>query len=365
MGVLPAFTNARGWSRAVAREKYLPVCNKDGSGMSQERFCKVLEISGVPSDDVTAITSSIVCSDGVIQLEDFLDFLGYESEHEVLAATEATAEAMGTAEGQAALKELFDSMDKNHDGKVSSKEWGKMIGQKKDILAKYFGGATPAEVGRAFKRIDANSDGSLSWEEFVGAAAQKRASVSMASTALVEVMQSDEGRKSLKQFFDSLDKDSNGKVSSKEWGHALGKNKEVMAKYFGGATPAEIGQAFKRIDANHDGNLTWEEFVGAADAKMAQVESSTVKMAEAMQADDSKAELKAFFDLLDKDNNGKVSSKEWGHAVTKQKELMAKYFGGMTPAEIGQAFKRIDLNKDGSLSWEEFVAAAEAKRSGA
>lgn len=360
MGFQP-FTNARGWTRSDAREKYLPVCNTDG-GMSLERFGKVLEISGVPSDDILEITSTLdKSSSGVIPLEDFLDYLGYETEQSVLAATEATAEAMATDEGRAALKELFDSMDKNHDGKVSSKEWGKMIGQKKDILAKYFGGATPAEVGRAFKRIDANSDGNLSWEEFEAAAMKKLASVDTGAIQMVQALQSDEGKAELRTFFDSLDKDHNGKVSSKEWGHALGKNKEIMSKYFGGSTPAEIGQAFKRIDVNSDGNLSWEEFVAAADAKMAQVDSSTVKLAEGLATDDGKAELKAFFDILDKDGNGKVSSKEWGHAVSKQKELMAKYFGGMTPAEIGQAFKRIDVNKDGSLSWEEFVDAAAAK----
>merc|ERR1712193_518890 len=183
----------------------------------------------------------------------------------------------------------------------------------------------------------------------------------MGSAKMVEALQTDEGKEDLRKFFDSLDKDHNGKVSSKEWGHALGKNKDIMSKYFGGSTPAEIGQAFKRIDSNSDGNLTWEEFVAAADAKMAKVDSCAAKVAEVMQTDDGKAELKAFFDLLDKDQNGKVSSKEWGHALGKQKDLMAKYFGGLTPAEIGQAFKRIDVNKDGNLTWEEFESAANAR----
>ena len=38
--------------------------------------------------------------------------------------------------------------------------------------------------------------------------------------------------------------------------------------------------------------------------------------------------------------------------------LLSRYFGGSTLKEIGQAFKRIDVDGSASLSWEEFVAAA-------
>ena len=58
--------------------------------------------------------------------------------------------------------------------------------------------------------------------------------------------------------------DENGTVSSKEWGKGLAKNKDLMAKYFGGSTMKEIGEAFRRIDANSDKQLTWEEFTAAA-----------------------------------------------------------------------------------------------------
>merc|ERR1719335_1777100 len=108
---------------------------------------------------------------------------------------------------------------------------------------------------------------------------------------IVQTLSTEDGKADLKQFFDSLDKDHNGKVSSKEWGHALGKNKELMAKYFGGATPAEIGQAFKRIDANKDGNLSWEEFVQAADAKSAQAEASVTTLSEVMQTGEGRKSL--------------------------------------------------------------------------
>jgi len=260
MGFTP-FTNARGWARQAARDKYLPVCNADG-GMSHERFSKVLRIAGVPEEEIGVITSTIDRSySGLINLEEFLDFLGYEMEPEVLeplpvekadTCAAQMADVMQTDEGRAALKAFFDTLDKDGNGKVSSKEWGKALGQQKELMAKYFGGSTPAEIGQAFKRIDANGDGNLTWEEFVAASEAKGAEVETGAVKLAEAMQTDDGKADLKAFFDTLDKDGDGKVSSKEWGKALGKNKEVMAKYFGGNTPAEIGQAFKLIDENGD-----------------------------------------------------------------------------------------------------------------
>merc|ERR1712093_756304 len=111
------------------------------------------------------------------------------------------AEAMQTYESKAALKELFDTIDKDSNGKVSSKEWGSNVGQQKDVLAKYFGGATPAEVGQAFKRIDANGDGSLSWDEFVAAADLKCGSVDATMTKTAEAMQTEDGMAALKELF--------------------------------------------------------------------------------------------------------------------------------------------------------------------
>lgn len=53
-------------------------------------------------------------------------------------------------------------------------------------------------------------------------------------------------------------------MSSKEWGSVVAKNKDIMAKYFGGSSMAEVGKAFKMIDADKSNDLTWEEFEVAA-----------------------------------------------------------------------------------------------------
>merc|ERR1719235_2299308 len=123
------------------------------------------------------------------------------------ASVDATAlkmaEAMQTDLGKEALWELFNSMDKDGNGKVSSKEWGSKVGTKKDLMAQFFGGATPAEIGQAFKRIDANGDGELMWDEFVAAARRKLDSVETAALQLASVLETDAGRQALKELFDS------------------------------------------------------------------------------------------------------------------------------------------------------------------
>ena len=68
-----------------------------------------------------------------------------------------------------------------------------------------------------------------------------------------------------------IDKNGDGRVSSKEWGSAVGKNKAVMQKYFGGKDTKSIGKAFKRIDIDGSGDLTWDEFVAASQRMIAEL----------------------------------------------------------------------------------------------
>ncbi len=53
-------------------------------------------------------------------------------------------------------------------------------------------------------------------------------------------------------------------LSVQEWGDGVAKHKDVIAKFFGGATIEEIGRQFARIDANNDEKLSWDEMLAAA-----------------------------------------------------------------------------------------------------
>lgn len=333
--------------------------------ISESSLRSVLLEVGIGETAVKAVLANTSGKkDGNVLYGEFWDWLSAPPSEESVKVDQCMldmADAATTAEGSADLKTLFDAIDLDSNGKVTSKEWGKSLSKNKDLMAKFFGGATMAEIGKAFKRIDTNSDGSLSWEEFVAAAKQRASHADDVMLELAEKMQKDEVKQSLFALFMTLDKDGDGKVTSQEWGKKVREKQAMMAQFFGGATTAEVGRAFRRIDANGDGSLSWEEFVSAAEARRANVDVAMSGLQSALRDDAAKAELAALFETLDKDANGKVTSSELWRALVdrkKDQDLIDRFFSGRSFAEIGQAFRRVDKNANGFLCWEEFVSAA-------
>ena len=165
-------------------------------------------------------------------------------------------------QGLAELRVVFDQLDVDKSGSVDLKEWNAGVKQHRSVLSQYFGGSTISEIGANFRVMDKNRDGSLTWIEF-----ERSAIKAVAKRRVVAL-------KELKKLFDALDKDASGTVDSKEWGAAVAKNQEALAKHFGKVSLAQIGQVFKEIDDNGDNRLTWWEFEAAAAKKMAQTYES-------------------------------------------------------------------------------------------
>merc|ERR1712166_953537 len=161
---------------------------------------------------------------------------------------------------------------------------------------------------------------------------------------------------------------TDGKVGSKEWGQTVFQNKDMLAKYFGGSSMKEIASAFDKMDTNSSDSLTWDEFVGAASSETATTTTADAARGWAlvrnvvaiMQTEDGQEELKAVFDKIDRDDNGKVSCKEWGRFAFKNKDLLKKYLGGGNMRDISQMFNKLDKDNNDSLSWEEFSAGSKA-----
>ena len=68
-------------------------------------------------------------------------------------------------------------------------------------------------------------------------------------------------------------------------------------------------------------------------------------MAQKVQASDSEAELKAAFDVFDKDGNGTISSDELRH-------LMKSIGEDLTDADIDEMIKEADKDGDGNIDCE-------------
>ena len=179
------------------------------------------------------------------------------------------------------------------------------------------------------------------------------AGTAAAMQAFVDAFESEEGKAELKKLFLSIDTDGSGTVSSKEWGKAIGQHWKEMGKFFGGLTVSEVGKMFKKLDVDGSGDLTWDEFENALQSM-----DMSLRLAQALESQEGMAELKALWDTLDKDGDGKVTGKEWGSAVSKNQEVMKKYFGGKNLKQIGKMFSKIDTDGSGDLTWDEFVAGS-------
>ncbi len=79
-------------------------------------------------------------------------------------AAKKLAAALATEEGRSELKALYETLDLDGDGKLTSEEWSNGLGENERLLTKYFGGCTVEENREVFRRIDADSNGSLSWD---------------------------------------------------------------------------------------------------------------------------------------------------------------------------------------------------------
>jgi len=83
-----------------------------------------------------------------------------------------------TPAGLAELRGLWDSLDKDGDGTVSKKEWGKGISKNWASISKYFDGCTKTEVGKMFNAIDVDGSNDLTWKEFTDAIEERIAAAS-------------------------------------------------------------------------------------------------------------------------------------------------------------------------------------------
>jgi len=108
---------------------------------------------------------------------------------------------------------------------------------------------------------------------------------------------------------------------------------------------------------SNDWHMYAPQFVGAVVAAV-QLSLCAVLSSEAALASSSATELKSLFDTLDKNGDGRVTGQEWGSAVSKNQDVMSKFFGGSSVSAVGRAFRRIDADGSGDLTWEEFVAGS-------
>eukprot|EP00930_Biecheleria_cincta_P051302 TRINITY_DN36460_c0_g1_i1.p1 TRINITY_DN36460_c0_g1~~TRINITY_DN36460_c0_g1_i1.p1 ORF type:complete len:336 (-),score=75.92 TRINITY_DN36460_c0_g1_i1:301-1281(-) len=277
-----------------------------------------------------------------------------ESQAGAAHALTTLAHAVSTEGGLAELKSLFDEIDLDGSGKITSAEWARGVSANKSIMGKYFGAYTEDDICKAFKRLDIDGNDKLTWAEFQ-LSAKAYGVADQAATAMATAV----GRAKWKNIFNFMDRDLDGKITRDEWSKAVMADPDIMKSLGPGnksLSSRDVAAAFKRLDKDKNGVLDWNEFVAVTASFKA-----TNHVADALSTEDSKAEIRAAFERLDLDADGKISSKEWGRALMRDKTLMGKFVseGSVVRAsDIQRAFERIDADGSGKLTWEEFEQAA-------
>ena len=182
-----------------------------------------------------------------------------KSMHTVVQEDEPALPPKPTEEKLAAL---FTAVDTDNNGAVSRAELKAKLAADDELQGLLKAAGLNPEF-YVFEQLDADGDSKITLHEFT--APLRDADKSEATeTQLDAALKTEDGRAELKALFDSLDANQDGVISVQEWGDGVAKHKDVIAKFFGGATIEEIGRQFARIDGNNDEKLSWDEMMAAA-----------------------------------------------------------------------------------------------------
>ena len=188
----------------------------------------------------------------------------------------------------------------------------------------------PSLFGHMLQKMDTNSDGKTSLDEFLAAAttrfkridAQNKGSVDAAQMANSPAA-AERILHHAKSMVSHLDKAGNGYVTPDEFLAGAKKRFTRLDKNGDGKlAPDELGKRFDKLDANHDGAVTQDEYLAAATAMYRQFDSK---------------------------GNGKVTASEIA-ASPKAQERAAH--------AAARIVKHLDSNGDGMVSQDEYLAAA-------
>ena len=134
-----------------------------------------------------------------------------------------------------------------------------------------------------------------------------------------------------KQTFDMFDVDHSGRISSAE----LGKVMEQLGQH---PSEADLHAMVSEVDADGDGEINFEEFL----TMLAKKENS------------ENDEIKAAFEIFDKDQDGFISP-------TELRTVMESLGEVLTEEDIDTMMKGADENGDGQVSFDEFAVMMRGK----
>merc|ERR1719454_2416667 len=343
-------------------EEAMKAMDKNGDGViDEEEFLDEMKKAGFGEEEAKDMYKDLAGDDGKLTLDDFAEATGQKEMEEM-------AEEAGVTDEKEAMKGVplpptFAEADANGDGEVTKDEY---------IKAATDAGMSPEEAEASWKEVDADGDGKVTSEEI--AAARDKAKDAAADFAAADT--DGDGMLSEEEFlaaarekgipddeavdmFKKLDKDGDGQISGSEFTHGGGfegsaaKGADTPPPVEVEAVPMdEVGRRMKAAFGTT--GEAWEDLAGSPDENHMTEEQF---LAKADQLGMTPEEAKAAFKAMDTDGDGKVSFDEFqvamGVSAEDCKRRLLKKYGN---AE--KALAAADTDGDGNVSEEEFLAMA-------
>lgn len=120
-------------------------------------------------------------------------------------------------------------------------------------------------------------------------------------------------------------------------------------------TEAELQDMINEVDADGNGTIDFPEFLTMMARKMKDTDSEE-EIREAFRFENSLDSpwIYHYFSVFDKDGNGYISAAELRHVMTNLGEKL-------TDEEVDEMIREADIDGDGQVNYEEFVAMMTSK----
>merc|ERR1719270_1190081 len=117
-----------------------------------------------------------------------------------------------------------------------------------------------------------------------------------------------------------------------------------------GASEAELREAFKLFDADGDGMISADELT----TLISKIGGEMAQLWEALHGQDE-GKIRAEFGKLDTDNSGFITKDEMVAVISSE-------FQGDKMEEAKKAIDKLDVDKDGKVSYPEFILVMKYKK---
>eukprot|EP00002_Diphylleia_rotans_P002098 TRINITY_DN1129_c0_g3_i2.p1 TRINITY_DN1129_c0_g3~~TRINITY_DN1129_c0_g3_i2.p1 ORF type:complete len:251 (+),score=56.84 TRINITY_DN1129_c0_g3_i2:348-1100(+) len=241
-------------------------------------------------------------------------------------------------------------MDHNKDGTLSYAEFqqaveGMNLGLSKEQIT-YFA-----------LSLDQDNDGTVSYNEFLSRFKMKFRKplgfLSQEEAAEVEKLVDELGEllysrsMTLQEAFSSFDKDNSGYITVDELSIAL---RETLGLHL---TPFQNRYLLDILDVDADHRISFDEFRNAIEpVDVKHATGSLGGLAEKLFA--NRSSLRAAFFFLDRDASGSISRTELEEGMRLLNNELSVSFSA---TEIESLMDALDTNKDGEISYEEFISS--------